>query len=673
MENAPLKSENNSETDSEEDAEARPLFKLFKFESPKDDEPKNEAPALPALELVKPKQEDEDDDKEASLFVAAEAEEKPKTEIVKEAAQELPPDATLEEHVEAVAAETPEAPEAEAPTEEIGEAEKAVIEPELVAINRELEAEEPVDDEVERFRDLIVVEGKDSETAFQEVMAELDSEDEAEAEAETNEDLFQLGLEDEQAVPATETEGEESSGENLFGEDETMLQVDHDEEEIPALSFENDQEANPDNDDENVTTASAATGAAAGAVAGAAAAGGGGATASGGAFGGGSGMPPHGPGPGGFAAPGGPGGFGPGGGGPGFNAAPIAPVAATANRLSQQAEHRGAHPATLALFGGVIGYLVGRRRGRIKAENRLLPVQKKLEKQVDELQWQLQEKEEKIRKAAARTKREAPAQPTETPQEETRKIEVQHVQTAAKTEQATAAPPEQRQVAVERQKAPEAHQLHGSEKATEHIGQVLMAVETPVAPVGRHEKINQKLEQAKQEDLRKVAEKAPELNIEKRAETMTRAELLGISEKIIVDGSSLRQIYETHLIGERGLRRLVAEHLRGGDVKRVLKQEVVEREIDFERDPAMRDIANPGAASGGGTAAGGATLNTMIEKAAAQVGGNEETAYYKARANYQEQQHKQELKQQRIIDASIIGTITVLLIIIAVVFFSRGG
>ena len=57
----------------------------------------------------------------------------------------------------------------------------------------------------------------------------------------------------------------------------------------------------------------------------------------------------------------------------------------------------------------------------------------------------------------------------------------------------------------------------------------------------------------------------------------------------MIDGSSLRQIYETRLVGERGLRRLVAEHLRGGDLKRAFRREITEREIDFERDPAMRD------------------------------------------------------------------------------------
>ena len=79
----------------------------------------------------------------------------------------------------------------------------------------------------------------------------------------------------------------------------------------------------------------------------------------------------------------------------------------------------------------------------------------------------------------------------------------------------------------------------------------------------------------------------------KRIDTLSRAELMDLSEKVIIDGSNLRQIYETHLIGERGLRRLVAEHMHGGDLRKALRQEVLEREMDFERDPALRDLAPP--------------------------------------------------------------------------------
>src|SRR5581483_10545439 len=67
-------------------------------------------------------------------------------------------------------------------------------------------------------------------------------------------------------------------------------------------------------------------------------------------------------------------------------------------------------------------------------------------------------------------------------------------------------------------------------------------------------------------------EKLKQLNIE----TMNRAELLSLSETITIDGSSLRQIFETKLIGENGLRRLIREFALGGDLKSILRHEILE-------------------------------------------------------------------------------------------------
>jgi hypothetical protein len=196
--------------------------------------------------------------------------------------------------------------------------------------------------------------------------------------------------------------------------------------------------------------------------------------------------------------------------------------------------------------------------------------------------------------------------------------------------------------ATERRRAPEARQLHAT---THHelIGHVLITAESK--PAGRSEK----------------PAELPKNLTERRIETLNRAELFSLSEKIIVDGSSLRQIYETHLIGERGLRRLVAEHLRGGDLKKALRQEIVEREIDFERDPGLRDMASYTVSSGGGAPGGNAALNKMFEKAAASLPANrEEAAYLKARVAYETRQQEQQKKQRRLVDVSIITAVLIL-------------
>ncbi len=343
--------------------------------------------------------------------------------------------------------------------------------------------------------------------------------------------------------------------------------------------------------------------------------------------------------------------FGPGGPTPPRrNNRNLMPPPAATDKESQTPEYRQAHPAALALLGGVVGYLIGRRRGRIRAEKKLLPVQKKLEKQVEDMQWQLQIKEKQIRKVAAeKVRHDGP-------------LVIEAIK--SKVVEKPALKPEE-SLATVRRRAPEAHQLHGSQPRHEHIGQVLVAASetnTTKAPKGSPETGQAE----KQVEARKLSEQLQG----RRVDTLNRAELLNLSDKIIVEGSSLRQIYETHLIGERGLRRLVNEHLRGGDIKKALQAEIVEREIDFERDPAMRDMAQAG--SGGADGAGKATLNKLIEKASEQVAGSEEAAFFRARANYEAEQIDQQQKQRRLVDVSLTAAIALLIAIVIFLILRRG-
>ena len=96
--------------------------------------------------------------------------------------------------------------------------------------------------------------------------------------------------------------------------------------------------------------------------------------------------------------------------------------------------------------------------------------------------------------------------------------------------------------------------------------------------------------------IEEILTKDPEKIIKSKAEvagikahTMDRADLIKVAEKIPAGETNLKQIFDSHQVGEKGLRRVVAEYLRGGNFKKVLKRELVEHEKDFERDPRLRD------------------------------------------------------------------------------------
>ena len=279
---------------------------------------------------------------------------------------------------------------------------------------------------------------------------------------------------------------------------------------------------------------------------------------------------------------GGPYGGGPGPANPGGPTGPNTipnPTATTAEAVIPLSSARSNERRALAdglVVGGIVGYLYGRRRGRIKTEKRLAPVQRKLEKQVKSLATELLQTETTVRAQARKLQQEKP-------------------QVAA--------------LLTERwQRAPVTEVAKRPERATGHapvpperIGHVLVAAS---ATRSGFERLKTEAKEPKME--------APAAK--KRAETMSRGELLAVSETVQVDGTSLRQIYETQLVSEKGLRRLVTEHLRGGNVARALRKELVEHQIDFERDPILRDRPTSDS-SAGVSGAGRTALSSLLADA----------------------------------------------------------
>lgn len=182
------------------------------------------------------------------------------------------------------------------------------------------------------------------------------------------------------------------------------------------------------------------------------------------------------------------------------------------------------------LIGGIVGYLIGRRRGRIKTEERLGKVQRKLETQVRGLQSHLQERELQIRRLV----HERVVSPNQV---------VNHqLQTAAEA----AAP--------------------FAPKAGEKPAAVGSVAETNASHKPETDRMRPK-----------------------PIDKLTMPELLAIAEVIPAGTTTLRRVYETNLISERGLRRIISEQQHGGDLRRVIAEELLIKELGHELDPILRD------------------------------------------------------------------------------------
>ncbi len=165
---------------------------------------------------------------------------------------------------------------------------------------------------------------------------------------------------------------------------------------------------------------------------------------------------------------------------------------------------RVGHPL---LVGGIIGYMIGRRRGRIKTEKELLPIQHKLEKEVKQLQDKIFWHEASVRSLAH--------------------------ERAVKN-------PEVAKQATDKLKA---KQETKPETVGDRIGKTQIENEVPV-------------QTAKSETQR-----TPEQL--KNVDLMTVPELLVIAERIEIEQSTVRRLYESNRLSYEGLRRIVQAFLRG--------------------------------------------------------------------------------------------------------------
>ncbi|MCA9325088.1 hypothetical protein KDA23_03430 [Candidatus Saccharibacteria bacterium] len=221
------------------------------------------------------------------------------------------------------------------------------------------------------------------------------------------------------------------------------------------------------------------------------------------------GTPPHGP------------------SGPGFRTAPNFNFAP--KQEAYQPDYRTNPNATYLLVGGLVGYFIGRRRGRIKTEKRMKIVQDKLEKQIEAKQREIVTKEMEIQRKTR----------------ENYQLHFEKTQQETKTDKPLAPQPEvvPRMPELKRQSISEMPVSSGLERGPKTV---------------------------------ELADK----------------DLIAMSEKVKVGETNLKQIYEAKLVTEAGLKRLVSEHLAGNDIRRALAREFLAKELSYERDPRLRDAVS---------------------------------------------------------------------------------
>ncbi|HEU4966864.1 MAG TPA: hypothetical protein VFT53_05310 [Candidatus Saccharimonadales bacterium] len=209
-------------------------------------------------------------------------------------------------------------------------------------------------------------------------------------------------------------------------------------------------------------------------------------------------------------------------------------------------------------------YLWGRHNGRKKAERRLLPQQKKLETTVRELVSEVAAKEARIRQLARQ-------------QAELR---------AAQAVQATpvAAPNRAPQPLAEHPLAAPATSIADRYRVAETPAPQLVAEQ---APLRAPERPAAAMPEATVPVLAPRAE-AP-VRPKTPPEVMNHQELLAASAEIFIGSVDLKSIYEDNKVSEEGLRRLVIEHAHGGDIRSILKDEMLKHEMKYELDPMQQD------------------------------------------------------------------------------------
>ena len=252
-----------------------------------------------------------------------------------------------------------------------------------------------------------------------------------------------------------------------------------------------------------------------------------------------------------------------------------------------------------SISGELAAYIVGRRIGERKTRESVAKKQKQLGKKIKQMEGRLQEQELIIQQVSQKKKVEArkvtPPERTQPGSRESR-LNLTKPEQAGHLGQILVESKALGITKVSNEVQPVAQVDKPSEVLTtpDRPSGIPLTTELPqpistneVQPIVRENtgSIEERKTKDNKNQLRDVVK--PE-----QIKTIPRNELLRISQSIVVEGANLRSMHESNLFGEQALRRLVAEKLKGKDIRPMLKREILEKQRDFERDPMVRGRAH---------------------------------------------------------------------------------
>lgn len=194
------------------------------------------------------------------------------------------------------------------------------------------------------------------------------------------------------------------------------------------------------------------------------------------------------------------------------------------------------------LLGGFVGYLLGKRRGRIKTEKQLEPVRASLEQEVGRLEQTIRRYEDRAR-ASSEARQQAP-------QAEARDV------VSGEPDVETTDPAARLSQQVLEQSEPLAHV---QKKTAEHLTGMGVAQEAISYQTGTAESREERGD--------------PSLTPQ-RVDTMPTSSLLRHVESIRYNQTDVRSLFERGELSDRALRGALKEHLRGNSIDNYLDKEL---------------------------------------------------------------------------------------------------